>query len=937
MTTFERTRYIIDAKLTMPNPPKALVPRPEIASALDAARAQVVTVVCAPAGYGKTTAVVSWLQPNGVERPADTGQQAAVVAWYSLDEGDDNLFTFVSYLAAAIDRVLPGACSRVMGSLHGAHMPDPDALAALMLADLAQLPAQMILVLDDYHHIRAAEIHQLMARLLRHPPPLLHLVVSTRAAPDLPLARLRAANEVTEIGPAHLAFTRQAVGRLLETIFQRAADAEVVASLYAQTEGWAAGLRLLTLAARLDGDSTRLVLNADRRGQELLFDYLADEVLSHVPEHVFAFLLETSILSTFNAALCGAVCGINDEEDRRNAVALRYLVQHNLFVIEIDEQNGWFRYHPLFQAYLRRQLELLRPPAQIRQLHTRAAGWYGTHGYITESMQAYLAADLPAQAADQLEGALGDLYRGERTQLLQHLAGMLPPALVAERPALLMLQCWLAELRSQWAVMRTCADKAAQVLERCAGATEPTPAQTVWGEIYAARSYYLVSGATLADQQAAAERALMLLPADHIQGRGFALINLARIYRWQGRLSEAEHLLESVLDQQGLRPDALTLRLLNALTLHYMYTLQLDKAERTGEIFLTLAGDGGLKQSLGLAHSLLGGIASLRDQVAAADRHFDANAADLQEVRAAVLLAQIYFYILLVGQQDVGRGMAIAAVLERLERLSQKHGSAEMLRTVEALRTMAALQRGEKRIAVRWASACAMPPVVPGKPLETLIWAQCKLAEGTPAALAHAREALDQVAAVSVNCHDAMFCLEATVLQSVLATAQRRPSESLALLGPAVSLAAEREVPLAFLGHPTVMTNLLRQLAAEPLHGSAASMLLDRLENRGSRAAAQPARERPESNALPRPSVEQLTQREHQIVELLAHRLSNEEIAASLMISPHTVRNHLANLYGKLGVTSRRAAVAEARRMGLLPEGAAPNGYESSTFLLKTT
>ncbi|HHY57505.1 MAG TPA: hypothetical protein GYA08_18935 [Chloroflexi bacterium] len=274
---------------------------------------------------------------------------------------------------------------------------------------------------------------------------------------------------------------------------------------------------------------------------------------------------------------------------------------------------------------------------------------------------------------------------------------MLPPALVAERPALLMVQCWLAELRSQWAVMRKCADQAERLLQRSGGHAGVTPVQTVQGEIAAARSYYLVTNTSLAQQQAAAEQALALLPADHVQGRGFALINLARIYRWQGRLAETELLLENVLAERGLHPDALTLRLLNALTLHYVYTMALDRAEQTGQIYLALAQESGLKLSQGFAHSVLGCVACLRNQVEQAERHFNANAGDLQAVRAAVLLVQVYFYILLVGRRKTERSHAIDAALDRLAQLARQYGSTEMLRTVEALRVHLALQQGDNR------------------------------------------------------------------------------------------------------------------------------------------------------------------------------------------------------------------------------------------------
>ncbi|MFN3981104.1 MAG: LuxR C-terminal-related transcriptional regulator [Caldilinea sp.] len=915
-------RPIIDARISMPSLARDVIMRPGVLGRLEAS--QRVTLVSAPAGYGKTTAVVSWLQAVSHTREAD--QPEVAVAWYSIEEGDDNLFTFVTYLIAAIERVLPGACQRVAASLRDVDLPSPTYLATLLLADLAWLPQRLILALDDYHHIHDAGVRQLMSALLRHAPSLFHLVLIARFTPALPLARLRAAGEVAEIEMAHLALTRQEVCQLLEMLWGRAVDAETVQSLYAQTEGWAAGLRLLTLGAQQTNADARSLLEVEGRRQHLLFDFLVEEVLTQLPAQTLAFLLDTALLETLTPALCDAVRGCN-AATCDSATMLRQLVQENLFITAIAGQDGWYRYHPQFQACLRRRLHQERTVGEIQQLHMRAAVWYGEYGYVTESMQAYLAAGFPERAADQLELALGSLYRQEQNQLLQHLMGLLPPALAAERPSLLMLQCWLAELRSQWTVMRQRAEQAERLLQRSGKCAGLTPVQTVRGEIHAARSYYLVANATLAEQQAAAEQALATLPAEHVQGRGFALINLARIYRWQGRLQETELLLENALAERGLHPDALTLRLLNALTLHHVYTMRLDQAERTGQLYLTLADESGLKLSQGFAHSILGCIACMRNNLEQAESHLAACVADPRTIRAAVLLTQIYLYLLLVGGRAPERIATTDAVLDRLHTLARQDGSREMLRTVEALRVLAALLRGDKSTALAWVHDRPMPPIVVGKPLESLIWARCKLADGTPASLEQAHAGLERLAAASIQRHDAAFHLEATVLQALVADAQGKEAESLALLGPAVSLAAAQRAPLVFMGAGPAMTRLLHRLAAEPTLDAAVRALLDMLDDGDDRRLPADVLDQTVAGALSIPCYEPLTRRELQIVELLAQRLSNEEIAASLVISPHTVRNHLANLYAKLGVTSRRAAVAEAQRLGLIPSHAPRNTH----------
>lgn len=391
----------------MPRLAGDVVPRPGVIARLEASQARAVTLLCAPAGYGKTTAVVSWLQA--------LVQADAPVAWCSIDEGDDHLFTFVTYLVAAIERTLPGACPNLAACLHGVDLPAPGDLAEMFLADLARLPQRLTLVLDDYHHIHASAIHQFIASVLRRRPPLLHLVITTRALPPLALARLRAAGEVTELDATQLAFSQDETSQLLETLAGQSIDAATVECFQAQTEGWVVGLRLL--AARSDDGDARPLFDRERRSQQFLFDFLIQEVLSKLPASTLDFLLETSILSTLTPALCDAVR--SQDSSQESAALLRQLVHDNLFITETAEHDGWYRYHPQFQACLRHRLRQQRSAEAINHLYLRAAGWYGEHGYITESLQAYLAADRPEHAADQLERTLSMLYRQEQNQLLQ--------------------------------------------------------------------------------------------------------------------------------------------------------------------------------------------------------------------------------------------------------------------------------------------------------------------------------------------------------------------------------------------------------------------------------------------------------------------------------------------------------------------------------------
>ncbi|HEU5089099.1 MAG TPA: LuxR family transcriptional regulator, partial [Roseiflexaceae bacterium] len=368
------------------------------------------TLISAPAGFGKTSLASAWIGACG--RPA---------GWLSLDAADDDPARFMAYLVAALQIVAPTIGADVVTLLQSPQPPPIDALLPLLLNQISMLPQPALLVLDDYHVLNSGPIDQAVAFLVEHSPPQLHLVITTREDPPLPLARLRARGQLTELRAADLRFTRAEAGAFLTEAMGLSLSAHDVATLEARTEGWIAGLQLaaLSLQGRADIATFMQAFAGDHR---YILDYLVDEVLQRQPETVRSFLLQTSILERLQGKLCDAVLGITDQGSAiRNAQQiadprpltpdsysqrmLEQLYRSNFFVVPLDDRRQWYRYHHLFADVLQAQLRAEQPDL-VATLHQRASAWYEQHGSAADAIRHAMAAQDFARAAGLLELAV---------------------------------------------------------------------------------------------------------------------------------------------------------------------------------------------------------------------------------------------------------------------------------------------------------------------------------------------------------------------------------------------------------------------------------------------------------------------------------------------------------------------------------------------------
>src|SRR5438270_3885479 len=412
---------ILATKLYLPRLRPNVVSRPRLLERLNEGLHRNLTLIAAPAGFGKTTLVSEWVE--GIERPR------ARTAWLSLDEGDNDPARFLAYLVAALQTIAPTIGEGVLGVLQSSQPPPTEAILVALLNEITTLPDQFILVLDDYHVIDARPVDVALTYLVEHLPPQMHLVIATREDPQLPLARLRARGQLIELRAADLRFTASDAAAFLNQVMGLSLSAADIAALEDHTEGWIAGLQLAALSMQGHQDVPGFI-RAFAGDHRYIVDYLVEEVLQRQPASVRSFLLQTAILDRLHGPLCDAVTGQEEGNARLEA-----LERGNFFVVPLDDTRHWYRYHHLFAEVLSARL-LAEQPDQVSALHRRASAWYADHGSPADAIRHALAAADFDRAADLIELAAPAMARSRQEATVLGWLKALPDELVRARPVL---------------------------------------------------------------------------------------------------------------------------------------------------------------------------------------------------------------------------------------------------------------------------------------------------------------------------------------------------------------------------------------------------------------------------------------------------------------------------------------------------------------------
>src|SRR5829696_8366017 len=408
-------------KLSVPSARPSLVPRLRLRERLEEGLGRKLTLLSAPAGFGKTTLLSKWI--GGLP---DEGRP---VAWLSLDPGDNDPGRFWRYFVTAVDQLQPGSGETALALLGSPQAPPSETILTTLLNELGDLPTDAVLVLDDYHLIESQAIHDALAFLIEHLPPRMHLLIATRADPPLPLSKVRARGELNELRASDLRFTSEEAATFLKGVMGLQLSAEDIAELERRTEGWVAGLQMAALAMRDRADVSSFIAAFTGSNRHVV-DYLAEEVLGRQPEELQTFLLETSILNRMCGPLCSAVTGHTEGQ-----TALERLEHANLFVIPLDDKRQWYRYHHLFADVLRQRLHQEYPDL-LPELHKRASGWFEEEGLVSEAIHHALAAQDWKRAVRLIETSGMAVVLSRQVQTMLGWIDGLPEELVRERPVL---------------------------------------------------------------------------------------------------------------------------------------------------------------------------------------------------------------------------------------------------------------------------------------------------------------------------------------------------------------------------------------------------------------------------------------------------------------------------------------------------------------------
>jgi LuxR family maltose regulon positive regulatory protein len=920
---------ILATKLYIPPPQPNVVLRPRLTGRLNEGLrlGRKLTLVSAPAGFGKTTLLSSWIHQlqTGLTNDAPIANPKSKIdnqiAWLSLDAGDNDPARFLTYLVAALRRVTPDLGAGALGMLQSPQPPPTESVLTLLLNEITTLPDHTILVLDDYHLIESPAVDQALTFLLQHLPPSLHLVIATREDPQLPLARLRARGQLTELRVTDLRFTRSEAAGFLNQVMNLDLSAQNVAALKARTEGWIAGLQLAALSMQGRDDATGFI-KSFTGSHRFVLDYLVEEVLHRQPAGIQNFLLCTSILDRLCAPLCDAVCppaarprdvAPHDVGPASGQATLEYLERTNLFIVPLDDQRRWYRYHHLFAGFLRQRLHQ-RHPDRVTHLHLRASQWYAENGLEIEAFQHAVAADDVERAARLIAGEGMPLqFRGAVLPVLNWLAS-LPSSVLDARPSLWVMYASALSMAGQLTAVEPklqAAEAALQnaglvvssaegpVLSPAEGADDHT--RNLIGHIAAIRALLAATRYQPETIIAQSQRALEYLHPDNLPVRTATIWKMGIAYHLQGDRPAARQAYSEAMSVSEASGNTI-IHIAAATGLGNVQELdnQLHQAARTYRRVLQLAGDpllpGAAEAYLGLART-----SYQWNDLHAAQEHGQQSLqlSQLMENTGQTIACQVFLARLKLAQGDVtGAG----AILDQADQLVRQHNFVQRLPEIVAARVLALIHQDDLAAAAHLAETHQLP----------LSQARVHLARGDPSAalaiLGPLRQQMEHR-----GWQDEV--LKVLVLQAVARHAQGEQDQALQRLDEALALAQPDGIIRLFLDAGPPVAQLLSVAAARGLMPDYVGQLLAAFQARHEDKTGEPV---PPPTPAAQPLIEPLSPRELEVLQLVAQGLSNREIAQRLFIAVNTVKGHNRNIYGKLGVNRRTEAVARARELSLL-------------------
>jgi LuxR family transcriptional regulator, maltose regulon positive regulatory protein len=860
---------ILASKLYVPSPRPNVVLRPRLSERLNEALHRKLTLVSAPAGFGKTTLVSEWVAR--CQQP---------VAWLSLDEGDNDPARFLAHLVAAMQRLAPDLGAGVLRRLQSPQPPPPKSIMADLLHDLTALPTVAVLVLDDCHVITARPVQEALTLFLEHLPPQLHLVVATREQPGyLPLARFRARGQLAELCAADLRFTPAEAAGFLNQVMGLHLSAEEIALLETRTEGWIAGLQLAAISLQGHPDATGFI-HSFSGSHRYVLDYLIEEVLGQQPEHVQTFLLRTAILDRLCGSLCDAVLGSPAGFGQATLAAVE---RANLFIIPLDNERRWYRYHHLFADSLRQRLHQSAAREEVNEYHRRASQWYEATGLGMEAFHHAAEASDVERAERLLDGnGIPRHFRGAVTAILNWLES-LPVTVLNARPSLRLRHASLLLVNGHTTGVEAKLQAAEAALQ---GAPADDTTRDLIGQIAAARATLALTRYEVETMRVQSRRALEYLHPHNLAGRTSANWTLGLAHYLHGDRAAAGRAYSDAISLGGRSGDTFT-TILATIGLGNVQEAenQLHLAARTYRHVLQVAGDQPL-QIIYEAHLGLARILYEWNDLDAAEQHGRQSlhlARQYESVIDRFVVCEVFLARLKLARGDATG--AAAALAQTWQSVRQQH-YVHRIPEVAAAQVLTLLHQANVAAAAQLADTHELP----------LSRARVHLARGDASAALAALAPWRRHAETKGWADERLKVL---VLQAVATYAQGETEPAVQLLGEALALAEPHGFIRLFVDEGLPMALLLSEAASR-------GMLPDYV---GELRAHLPA---------PRPLIEPLSHREAEILQLIAEGLSNQAIGKRLFLALDTVKGHNRRIFEKLQVQRRTEAVARARQLGLL-------------------
>ncbi|MCO5242885.1 MAG: LuxR C-terminal-related transcriptional regulator [Anaerolineae bacterium] len=900
--------FLIRTKLKRPLVPGDLLPRPRLCARLDDDLDRPLTFVSAPAGFGKTTLLVEWLK--GVPRPS---------AWLSLDERDSDLAGFLNYFVAAIRTIFPHAGANTLALIQAPQLPSVQDIIACLLSDFDDLnehpdlpPGQrFILILDDLHLVREPTVYELLDGLLTNAPDSLHLVLSTRPESAM-LITLEASGENGRVPAEALRFTSQEMATFMRQAVTIPLDRETLDGIERRTEGWAAGLRLTAVSINATGSVAPRASELPLADQ-FAIDFLMHEVLDHIPPPTVEFLVRTSILDRLTGGLCAAVIG-DGAATADAGETLQWLAATNLFTESLDSDAHWFRYHHLFQQLLRQQLNRQYSTQEITQFHARASRWFTRHGFADEAVAHAIESGDHDLAAQTIEAFRHSAMNQERWAQLEAWLRHLPREIVAQRPGLMTLHCWLLHLRFQLSELSQSLDALQAMIDQTP-LPQPT-GQHLQSEIDTLRSRVCFWQADAQSTLTFAQRGLATAPLTYAFVRANAWSQYAAALYMQGHSDGADQAVQQGLQEAKRFSNSFKTLLLLTLCYIHWCNADLEKLVLTSQRAIELGGEERLTGTLARAHHYLGCAYYQRNQLQDAAGEFGHVLKHPHGVHALVI-AQSGFG-LVATHQAAGADVRAGALVMLGKAHALRLNNPVMLALDDAFNAQLALRQGRRAEATLWAASADRSGRQTSMPtffVPDLALAEVLLNEATPASLAEASELLARLHTSVTTTHNRRFLIDVLALQALVCDTRGDQEAALATLERAVSLAQPGGVLRVFTDLGPAMGNLLARLSRQTANPGFIARILQTFPSQPAdlvAVAKPPGAARLTSNDL-------LTKREMEVLELLAEWLRSKEIGELLGISDRTVKRHIANIYHKLDVNNGRQAVATAIDLGLLP------------------